>query len=92
MEAAAAAQPAGQQPNRLLLKTYEEENKRLKMDVAQKEVEMREKELELSKLKQKLMEMESKKFAAEKIALENSSFRDGVLRMHKIATELLSVD
>ena len=59
MEAAAAAQPAGQQPNHLLLKTYEEENKRLKMDVAQKEVEMREKELEVSKLKQKLMEMES---------------------------------
>jgi len=40
LEAAAAVQPAGQQPNRLLLKTYRKENKRLKMDVAQKEVEM----------------------------------------------------
>ena len=62
------------------------------MDVAQKEVEMREKELEVSKLKQKLMEMESQRFAAEKIAVENSSFRDGLLKMHKIATELLSVE
>jgi len=62
------------------------------MDVAQKEVEMREKELEVSKLKQKLMEMESQWFAAEKIAVENSSFRDGLLKMHKIARELLSVE
>jgi hypothetical protein len=69
--------------------TYEEEVRRLKKEVAQKDVELSKKDLEVNILKQKLVEAESKGIAAQKISSENSTLREALEKMLKICGDAL---
>jgi site-specific recombinase XerC len=86
---AESAQPSGPQPSRLQLMTYEEEVRRLKKEVAQKDVELSKKDLEVNILKQKLVEAESQGIAAQKISSENSTLREALEKMLKICGDAL---
>ena len=69
--------------------TFEEEVKRLKREVAQKDVELSKRDLEVNILKQKLIEAESQGIAAEKISSENSALREELEKVHKICGDVL---
>jgi hypothetical protein len=69
--------------------TYEEEVRRLKKEVAQKDVELSKKDLEVNILKQKLVEAESQGIAAQKISSENSTLREALEKMLKICGDAL---
>ena len=86
---AESAQASGPQPSRLQLMTFEEEVKRLKREVAQKDVELSKRDLEVNILKQKLIEAESQGIAAEKISSENSALREALEKVHKICGDVL---
>jgi hypothetical protein len=88
---AEAAQAPATQPTRLQLKTLEEEAKRLKKELAQKDVELRlsQKDLEVKMLRQQLIEAESQGIAAEKISSENSNLREALEKVHKICGDAL---
>lgn len=86
---AEAAQPSGPPPSRLQLMTYEEEVKRLKKEVAQKDVELSKKDLEVNLLKQKLIEAESQGIAAQKISSENSALCDALVKVQQICGDVL---
>ena len=69
--------------------TFEEEVKRLKREVAQKDVELSKRDLEVNILKQKLIEAESQGIAAEKISSENSALRKALEKVRKICGDVL---
>ena len=86
---AESAQASGPQPSHLQLMTFKEEVKRLKREVAQKDVELSKRDLEVNILKQKLIEAESQGIAAEKISSENSALREALEKVRKICGDVL---
>jgi len=86
---AESAQTPGAQPSRLQLMTFEEEVKRLKKEVAQKDVELSKRDLEVNLMKQRLIEAESEGIAAQKISLENSTLREALEKVHQICGDAL---
>jgi len=86
---AESAQTPGAQPSRLQLMTFEEEVKRLKKEVAQKDVELSKRDLEVNLMKQRLIEAESEGIAAQKISLENSTLCEALEKVHQICGDAL---
>jgi hypothetical protein len=87
--AALATTPSGGQPARLQLFALEEEVKRLKLEVAQKDVELSQKELEVKVLRQKLVVAESQEAAAQKISAENIALREALQKVQAICGDVL---
>jgi len=86
---AESAQTPGAQPSCLQLMTFKEEVKRLKKEVAQKDVELSKRDLEVNLMKQRLIEAESQGIAAQKISLENSTLHEALEQVHQICGDAL---